>query len=120
MWWLAAASGLVIDTLLVLNNYRDRKQDALSGKRTLIVALGEQFGSMFYLLQGVAGCVCVAMLAFYDHTLCAILPLLYLVPHSLTWREMVRINQGRTLNRILGKTSRNMLIFAVLTVLALL
>lgn len=120
VWWLAAASGLVIDTLLVLNNYRDRKQDALSGKRTLIVALGEQFGSMFYLLQGVAGCVCVAMLAFYDHTLCAILPLLYLVPHSLTWREMVRINQGRTLNRILGKTSRNMLIFAVLTVLALL
>lgn len=120
VWWLAAASGLVTDTLLVLNNYRDRTQDALSGKRTLIVALGEQFGSMFYLLQGVAGCVCVAMLAFYNHKLCAILPLLYLVPHSLTWREMVRINQGRTLNRILGKTSRNMLIFAVLTVLALL
>lgn len=30
-------SGLVIDTLLVVNNYRDRDQDALSGKRTLIV-----------------------------------------------------------------------------------
>lgn len=34
VWWLAAACGLVTDTLLVLNNYRDREQDAVSGKRT--------------------------------------------------------------------------------------
>ena len=31
------ACGLAIDTLLMLNNYRDREQDALSGKRTLVV-----------------------------------------------------------------------------------
>ena len=68
VWWLAAACGLVTDTLLVLNNYRDREQDAQSGKRTLIVALGERFGSMFYLLQGVAGYACVATLAIYGHT----------------------------------------------------
>ena len=67
VWWLAVACGLVIDTLLVLNNYRDREQDAQSGKRTLIVALGERFGSMFYLLQGVAGYACVAALAIYGH-----------------------------------------------------
>ena len=120
VWWLAAACGLVTDTLLVLNNYRDREQDLASGKRTLIVALGERFGSMFYLLQGVAGYVCVAMLADYGHLWTIALPALYLIPHTLTWRTMIRIKYGRELNRVLGLTSRNMLIFAVLTVLALL
>ena len=67
VWWLAAACGLVTDTLLVLNNYRDREQDAASGKRTLIVAWGERFGSLFYLLQGVLGYACVAALATYGH-----------------------------------------------------
>lgn len=119
VWWLAVACGLVIDTLLVLNNYRDREQDAQSGKRTLIVALGERFGSMFYLLQGVAGYACVATLAIYGHTWTAVLPALYLVPHFMTWRTMTTIRYGRELNRVLGLTSRNMLIFAMLTVLAL-
>lgn len=119
VWWLAAGIGLVADTLLVLNNYRDREQDAISGKRTLIVALGERFGSLFYLLQGVGGYVCVAFLAFYGYTWMAILPLFYLLPHWLTWRKMVQIHKGRALNRILGFTSRNMLTFALLIVLAL-
>lgn len=119
VWWLAVACGLVIDTLLVLNNYRDREQDAQSGKRTLIVALGERFGSMFYFLQGVAGYACVAALAIYGHTWAAVLPALYLVPHFMTWRTMTTIRYGRELNRVLGLTSRNMLIFAMLTVLAL-
>ncbi len=120
VWWLAAACGLVTDTLLVLNNYRDREQDALSGKRTLIVVLGERFGSLFYLLQGVAGYLCVALLALNGHLWAAILPLFYLLPHYLTWRKMVQINKGRQLNRILGFTSRNMLTFALLVVAALL
>lgn len=119
VWWLAAGSGLVTDTLLVLNNYRDRTQDAISGKRTLIVVWGERFGSLFYLLQGVAGYICVALLACYGHTWTAILPLFYLLPHYLTWRKMTEINHGRELNRILGFTSRNMLTFALLTTLSL-
>lgn len=120
VWWLAAACGLVTDTLLVLNNYRDRDTDRLAGKRTLVVAGGETFGSLFYLLQGVAAVGCVGVLSLYGYGLTAALPLLYLVPHVLTWREMVRIGQGRALNRILGCTSRNMLVFAVLVVTALL
>lgn len=120
VWWLATGIGLVADTLLVLNNYRDREQDAASGKSTLVVVLGERFGSLFYLLQGVAGCICVAMTALYGHIWAAVLPVLYLVPHLLTWRSMVRIHSGRTLNSILGRTSANMLLFALLTAIALL
>lgn len=120
VWLLAAGCGLVADTLLVLNNYRDREQDRLSGKRTLIVAFGERFGSLFYLLQGVAGYIVVAFMGYYGHMWTAVLPLLYLLPHYLTWRKMIEINKGRELNRILGFTSRNMLTFAVLTALSLL
>lgn len=118
-WWLAAGCGLVTDTLLVLNNYRDREQDAVSGKRTLIVVLGERFGGVFYLLLGIVGYGCVAITAFYDHQWMAVLPFFYLVPHYLTWRKMLQINKGRELNTILGKTSRNMLIFALLTAISL-
>lgn len=127
VWWLCAACGLVTDTLLVLNNYRDREQDALSGKRTLIVALGARFGSAFYLLQGVAAALCAIaacrsiLPAQATFSLSAamqaasLLPLLYLPFHLLTWRRMVRIGRGRKLNAILGETSRNMLLFALLT-----
>ena len=119
VWWLSAACGLVTDTLLVLNNYRDREQDRISGKRTVVVALGERFGSAFYLLQGVAGYACIGALALYGYVWAAIVPALYLIPHTLTWRTMVRIRQGRALNRVLGLTSRNMLIFGILIVVGL-
>ncbi|MBO5135265.1 MAG: 1,4-dihydroxy-2-naphthoate octaprenyltransferase [Bacteroidaceae bacterium] len=119
VWWLAAACGLVSDTLLVVNNYRDRDADRVSGKRTLIVVLGEPFGRYFYLLQGVAAYVCVAMTALYGHLWMAVLPLFYLLPHYLTWNKMVQIGSGRELNRVLGFTSRNMLTLALLVVAAL-
>ena len=120
VWLLSAACGLLIDTLLVLNNYRDREQDRLSGKRTLVVVLGERFGSLFYLLQGVAAYVLVALMSLEGNLWLAILPMLYLLPHYLTWRKMTQIREGRALNRILGFTSRNMLTFALLTAMALL
>lgn len=120
VWWLSAACGLLIDTLLVVNNYRDRDTDRRSGKRTLIVALGERFGRYFYVSQGVAAYVCAAMMALYGHLWVAVLPMFYLLPHYLTWRKMVEIREGRTLNRILGFTSRNMMMMGLLIAIALL
>ncbi len=119
-WWAAAASGLVTDTLLVLNNYRDRETDASSGKRTIIVIFGERFGRYFYLFQGVAAYACFAATAAYGHTWATLLPMLYLPAHVATWRTMVSIFRGRELNRVLGLTSRNILLFALLCVAALL
>lgn len=117
--WLSATCGLLIDTLLVLNNYRDRDQDRISGKRTLIVVFGEPFGRYFYLWQGILAYVCGSMLAFYGHMWAAILPMFYLLPHYLTWRKMAEIHEGRKLNRVLGFTSRNMLTYGLLMAAAL-
>ena len=51
------ACGLVIDALLIVNNYRDRFTDAACGKRTLVVRLGEPAGRMLYLLTGGGACL---------------------------------------------------------------
>ena len=47
-WQVVAISigcGLVIDTLLCVNNFRDRENDMKDGKRTVIVRLGEEGGA---------------------------------------------------------------------------
>ena len=120
LWWLAAGCGLVADTLLVLNNYRDRHQDAESGKRTLVVVLGERFGSMLYLVQGILGACCVSVLIFYGYPPTVLLPLFYIIVHSWVWHMMVRIHVGKALNKILGLTSIAMMLFAFCTTVGLL
>ena len=113
--------GVSIDTLLVVNNYRDREQDAVSGKRTLIVRYGEPFGRYLYLILGIA-CWLIALLMTLrgllstDQLVWASSP--YLLLHITTWCKMVRIRQGRELNAILGETSRNMLLMGLLWSLA--
>lgn len=115
---VSLACGLVIDTLLMVNNFRDREQDARSGKRTLVVRWGAAAGSMLYLLLGLAA-VALCLLFLHDNILYVIL-LPYIPFHVWTWQRMVRIERGAALNQILGDTSRNMLIFGILLTLGLL
>lgn len=117
---VGAACGLVIDTLLMVNNYRDREQDARSGKRTLVVRLGVRAGEWLYLLPGCAAAALCLLLLCDGRTEAALLPLLYLPFHVAAWRRMVRIGHGRELNAVLGATSRNILLFGLLLTLGLL
>lgn len=119
--------GLVIDTLLVVNNYRDREQDAACGKRTLVVRFGEPFGRYLYLALGIAATLLCGLFAI-DCPLtdvpktaalplnptALLLPLPYLFLHVRTWRKMCEIRSGKKLNSILGETSRNMLLMGIL------
>lgn len=117
---VAVACGAVIDTLLTVNNYRDRDEDARNGKRTLVVRLGARAGKRLYLGLGyVAAALCLSLL-LDGRTAAALLPLLYLLPHTLTARRMARIGRGRELNATLGATSRNMLLFGLLLAAGLL
>ena len=103
--------GLVIINILVANNYRDRDSDAKSGKKTSIVLFGEKFGRRFYLWNGVIA-VAVCQYFWLEKTVWAsLLPIVYLIFHVWTWKEMVSINQGRALIGTLEKTARNALIF---------
>jgi len=111
--------GLLINTLLTINNYRDREQDIISGKRTFVVRFGAIAGRLFYLGTGlIAYFLCLYFIP--THPFATILPLIYVILHIITWRKMVKINKGKDLNKILGETARNMFIFGLMLTIGLL
>lgn len=115
-WQVVVASvacGLVVDTLLVVNNYRDIDNDRRTGKSTLIVKVGPACGRLMYLLLGVVACLSGIHLVFMSHPWAFVLPLAYLAIHLRTYAKMVRIGSGRQLNSVLADTARNMFIYAV-------
>ena len=121
------ACGLVIDTLLVVNNYRDRDNDWRDGKRTLVVRLGTRRTEKLYQWLGVLGILLVYNLLFVGREngilYCALALVLYApygILHGKTSALMIRIKQGRDLNIILAKTARNMFVYGLSTALAIL
>lgn len=110
----ALVCGLATDTLLVVNNYRDRVADLKSGKQTIIVRFGEPFGRYLYLFLGLLAAWLCLFFATEGHLWAALLPQLYIIPHFQSWQKMVQIRSGRALNAILGETARNMLLLGLL------
>ncbi len=114
------ACGLVIDALLIVNNFRDRDNDRLAGKNTIIVRLGPKAGLQLYVGVGVAAIILGGTFWMNGHILASLLPLLYLVLHLFTYLKMKRIYQGKALNLILGETARNIFIYGILVSVGLL
>lgn len=108
------ACGLVIDTLLMINNYRDIENDERAGKKTLAVKLGKECSRMMYLLLGILACLLGVVYLLNGHLWAFILPVGYLALHVMTYRHMVRIDHGRALNGVLGETARNMFVYGLL------
>lgn len=48
LYWLALGIGVWETNILVSNNYRDYEEDCQSGKRTLIVRMGKEYGPKLY------------------------------------------------------------------------
>lgn len=110
----SVACGFVIDTLLLVNNYRDIDNDTRSGKKTLVVRVGAKTGRVFYLLSGGVA-VLMGLVFVVEGSVCAfVLPFVYLGFHYAAYRKMVRINKGKALNGVLGDTARNMFIYGLL------
>ena len=120
--WVAIIAGSSIDTLLILNNYRDRDEDPLAGKFTSVVLLGERFGRYLYLF---AGLLCIVMLVLlcidgcisWVGLLYTALP--YLALHTMAWVKMNRIRQGEGLDALYYETPRNFTILGILLTIAL-
>ena len=122
-WQVFAASvacGLVIDGLLIVNNYRDRYNDQRDGKNTLVVKIGADATEWLYLLLGVVACLVGLVFWANGHVLAFVLPFIYLLLHVFTWLKMRRINFGRQLNECLGETARNMFVYGICVALGLL
>ncbi len=115
---LSVSCGLVVDTLLVVNNYRDYPTDSACGKCTLVVMIGRRKSELLYLALGIIGWFLLSVGCLLSGLLFTIMfPLIYVWLHVRTYQNMCRIGSGRSLNHILGVNSRNMLIYG-LTVIA--
>lgn len=116
----SVACGLVIDGLLLVNNYRDRDNDRRDEKMTLVVKIGARRAEWVYLGVGVTAVLLGLVFWASGHVLAFVLPFIYLVLHIFTWLKMKRIHAGRQLNECLGETARNILIYGLCVVAGLL
>ena len=125
------AMGLATDNLLMVNNYRDRNQDKVSGKRTIIVRLIEakirKYGSEQGQKKGEGICLNLYLWLGIIATLFAFTALflspysniryplmfLYLILHIRTFQQLKTLD-GRDLNQVLGATARNIFLFGLL------
>lgn len=111
---ISIACGLVIDCLLMVNNYRDRDTDILGGKITLVTKIGAKATENLYLWLGIMAVLLCQSLWIEGKSTAALLPVFFLLPHISSWRKLVRINKGKELNIVLGDAARNIIIFALL------
>ena len=114
------ACGLVIDALLIINNFRDRDNDRLAGKNTIIVKMGPEAGLQLYLGVGIGAIILGGTFWMNGHPLATLLPVIYLLLHVFTYIKIKRIYQGKALNLCLGETARNIFIYGVCVSLGLL
>lgn len=127
-WQVVAISigcGLVIDTLLCINNFRDRENDKKDGKLTLIVRLGEKRGALLYNAVGSLGAAVtmVVIMSQARHAqlaaVCVFTFLVYAYKHSQSYAKLREIWNGRELNKVLGMTARDMFIYGLMTVVSI-
>ena len=114
------ACGLVIDALLIVNNFRDRDNDREAGKNTIIVKLGAEAGLQLYLAVGIGAVILGGTFWMNGHVLAFLFPLLYLLMHIFTYLKIKRIYQGKALNQCLGETARNIFIYGLCVSIGLL
>lgn len=114
------ACGMVIDALLIVNNFRDRDQDREAGKNTIIVRLGAESGLQLYLAVGIGAMILGGTFWMNGHPLAFFLPFIYFVFHVFTYLKIKRIEKGKALNLCLGETARNIFIYGICVSLGIL
>lgn len=110
---VAIPIGALSCAILVVNNIRDRALDEIAGKRTLAVRLGDRNARIFF-----------ALLLFVAHATALVTPwsllTLALLPISIgIAREVLTGAPGAQLIRVLGKTGKLQLTFAITFAIAL-
>ena len=77
---LGLASGLVVNNILVVNNYRDFEEDRAAAKKTLVVLFGRRFAQFQYLGAASASAAVLIIIALSHHRLWLLLGCLPLLP----------------------------------------
>ena len=111
--WLASIGvGLVGVNVLIVNNYRDMETDAVSGKRTTVVIFGRERMALVYLVN----CILAYNLGYavigYTSFLWIAVSFPFVIFSVMLWFKLQSL-RGKALNKVLGMTALNVLLFAV-------
>ncbi len=118
LFLLSLSVGFLAINILIVNNYRDYRQDKASNKRTTIVLFGRRFGRIAYLLNGLLAVLIVLPLLIMTAIWMQVLFAAFFACFIAAWNEL-RMTEGRALNVTLGRTARVLLIFSLLVSLLL-
>jgi len=117
IWFVGLAPGLLAVAILLVNNIRDRDQDALADKRTLVVRLGRSFAEWLYLACSMAAIlIALAAWMFYDAPALILISLGAFPLMIQSWLRLRSIpdHESVKMNPILGQTARNLLVYSIL------
>jgi 1,4-dihydroxy-2-naphthoate octaprenyltransferase len=115
LFWVAAVPvGALTSAILVVNNLRDIPTDAVAGKQTLAVMLGERWTRLEYAALLLVAFIVPVVLVAAGQGLAVLLPLVALPVASPLLRTVRTFTEPRQLNLVLKGTARLALIFGLL------
>lgn len=103
------AIGIVANNLLIVNNYRDEEQDSKNNKRTTVILFGKRFMKGVYFLNPLLAVILMCMIFNLS-------VLIYLVPflaYALFVDFQFSQANGMELNKLIGMSSLEAIIFAL-------
>jgi 1,4-dihydroxy-2-naphthoate octaprenyltransferase len=120
VFWVSVPVGALITNVLVVNNYRDIKEDKLNGKYTLAVKLGQKFTRLQYVVFTLVSYAILFVVYFtYKQELIIFLPVLSL-PLAVKLIKMIYTLEGKELNKTLELTAKLSAIYGILFALGIL
>lgn len=110
-WYTALSLGLLINNLLVVNNYRDYEGDRKVGKKTTVVIFGKQLGLTFYLCSIIVASVVTPWLSGKP-----IFISMAFVPELWVWFKLSKASTRNEFNKVLSYTALIILVHGCLVV----
>jgi 1,4-dihydroxy-2-naphthoate octaprenyltransferase len=117
--WAALPVGALATAVLVVNNIRDREQDAMAGKHTLAVKLGPTGARLEYVTLLLVAYLSPLALMQLEHLGPWVLLSWLTIPWALVLGRRIWREQGRSLNALLKRTAQLLLVYGSLLAVGL-
>ena len=113
-WPAGFAAGCLTTAILVVNNVRDIEQDRISGKRTLPVRFGRDWGIAEFIALTALSFLVPTTLAVTGRAPRTLLLVLVAAPLAVPLVRSLREERGPVLNHTLAGTARLLLVWSIL------